>query len=114
MPKMNPPPTATEVAKFRQWAQEHYVPLSPIADWWHDIIKDEALRINMAQARDVLDEEELTEALEAEAFELSMQKARLPSFPPPAQSGSHPSADRTMQFATDILREMASHRRQSF
>jgi hypothetical protein len=60
MSRISVPPTAAEVAALRQWAQEHYVPLDPIVAWWHPTIIEEALRINMAQCRDVLEEEELT------------------------------------------------------
>jgi hypothetical protein len=54
-----PPPKAVtpiEESKYRAWAQDHYKPLGPISKHWHPIVKDECCAINMAQAKEVVEE----------------------------------------------------------
>lgn len=38
--------TEPEKEKFRQWAQENYIPHSEISEVWHPVIQAECRRIN--------------------------------------------------------------------
>src|ERR1700733_13502494 len=99
-------------AMLREWVQRNYVPLSPIPQWWQDILQDEAMAINMAQCREVLPDEELTEAYEV-SFPIDLNRIKS-SYPPPSHDSGRYSvltSELPEVFPSDILRNLiTSHR----
>lgn len=58
-----------EEQEFRLWAQDNYIPLSPIPGIWHPVIQDECAKINktVSLKEDFFDEASIFE--ESEDFD---------------------------------------------